>query len=375
MRLFPLAIELSSLGYEVTLVCPHENRNLRTNIKKVSKNLTLILLPRFTYRTRYIGIFYRAMLTLVILRRKKFDIFHVCAPAVPETWTVTLLGKITNTPLLVDIDDLWGAMSDGYRWIVESVVEEILTRNALSTSSRIITASSFLQKRFANLTKNKIDVLWNGVEKSIFSTVNRERARERLMKQFGFLPETKVVIAQLDGPMFQYMFAALQNLRNIGMKIVVLMIGALPEGENTSKQNHNLHQKGIFMTSRMDRSSYIDALAGSDAILFLMEDSEWERARFPIKLTEFLASGTPIVSFPVGESQIILDAAGYDKKLYTKLDELAITSSLKFCLENEKHVTRIAISAKNFVIKNLFWDQIAEKLSAIYQEMLGQKDS
>lgn len=370
MRIYSLGFELTSLGYEVTFVCPHENRNLRTEVREISANSNLILLPRLTYRTRYIGTIYRAIMILLILRKKKFDILHVCAPSFPETWIVTLFGKIRNIPLLVDIDDLWGIRSDENRWVVEAMIEEILTRSALSFANRIITASSFLKQRYKSLTKTNIEVLWNGVEKDIFSSVNRIDARNRLLKRFGLSSETKIVLTH-NGEKIALISAAVRELRNSGMNVVVLLIGGLPTKGSIRMEKHISLHEGMYATSLMDRSLYIDFLAGSDVILFLMEDSNWDMYRFPIKLTEFLVSGTPMVCYPVGETRTVLDAAGYDNRLYTKLDERTIALSLKFCFENESHVAMVVGSAKNFALQNLTWEILAKKLSTIYQNMIN----
>ena len=115
MRLYPLANHLSTLGNEITLLCPHERPQATIEVRRVNNNFKLILLPRFATRTHFAGMMYRALRSIPFLVETKYDLIHCCSPAFPDTWLPLFMGKLKHIPILVDLDDLWGFDGDGRR--------------------------------------------------------------------------------------------------------------------------------------------------------------------------------------------------------------------------------------------------------------------
>ena len=376
MRLYPLGHELSALGFDVTLVCPHEFANFKKETEPQSPNFRVILLPRLGQKTNYLGIFIRAVMILIMLARSEFDVYHVCSPAFLDTWVASLMGRIRNVPTVVDIDDLWGYIGGGNRNLAEQVLEEVMIKSAIATATSVVTASQFLKDRYERYGRGEITVIGNGIETSTFDKIQRPKARENICKALSIEQSTRIILGQVLRNDFDKVAGAIKKLNESGFKSALLFVGGLPRYQTSQESIEFESRDGVYLLPRLERPRFLELIAGSDAILFYMEDTEWEKARFPIRLTEFLASGTPLISLTYGESRSVLEKSEYrnaEKLILQDSDESTLIAALQFCLRNAEAAVEIARIAREEVFNKMAWAVLASALAEIYTEQTGRE--
>ena len=378
MRLYPMATRLSESGYNVTLICPHEFSDPSIESRLINDNFRLILLPRFKTETHYAGILLRAILIVLHLSRNRYDILHVSSPAFLDTWSVSMIGKLFNIPTVVDIDDLWGQTGNNDRSSFESAVEEFLIRSAIVAAKRVIVVSQFLKDRYNNLCHGEIDILWNGISEGDLFSISKRRARDTLIFELGLETNVKLLLSQVRKDQEETAIEAVEIVKSKGFDIVSTMPGAI-SNHSTDKLLANCKKVGsTFLLPRVERKRFLEMLIASDLVLFSMKNTEWERARFPIRLTEFLASGTPLVPVVFGESRRILEMTSYGpllRELNTNSSAEALAQSIVYYLSNAEELDKIAEEARKFVITNLTWEQVISQLIGIYKDLKIERSS
>lgn len=376
MRLFPFASHLSRMGCDVTLIFPHEYRNLELETTTPAANFTLVSLPSYSDGTTPYSMLLRsfslAWFLIKNLKQKAYDIIHVCSPAFPDTWLSSLLAKIAGVPLVVDIDDLWGFMKDKGRRFHEAAIQELLIRYGVRVADKVLVASELLRERYEGLSRRQIGLLWNGIEPDQLLLLKKKEKKRQLQDRFGISESTIVILATLDGPQLKAVTDALDVLEHEGLKIALLLPGYMP-GQQSSDGECPFERRGsAYWLARMRREDFLNALVGSDLLLFLMEDTEWERARVVIKVPEFLASGTPLISASVGETKRMIHSAGYgeDNKLLVQVESGAIADAIRFYMHNQEKTNNIAEIARGYVMQKLTWEQLTKKLISTYNELI-----
>ena len=372
MRLYPMAARLSESGYDVTLICPHEYSDPSIESRLLNDNFRMILLPRFKTETHYAGILLRAILIVMHLSRKRYDILHVSSPAFLDTWSVSMIGKLLKIPTVVDIDDLWGQTGNNDRSSFESAIEEFLIRSAIGAATRVIVVSQFLKDRYNNLCDGEIDILWNGISEGDLFSISKRRARDTLVVELGLETNVKLLLSQVLKDQEETTIEALEIVKSKGFDVISTMPGAI-SNHSTDKLLANFKKVGsTFLLPRVERTKFLEMLVASDLVLFSMKNTEWEKARFPIRLTEFLASGTPLVPVVFGESRRILDMTSYGpllSKLNTNSSVESLAQSIVYYLSNAEELDKIAGEARKFVLTNLTWEQGISQLIGIYKDL------
>lgn len=348
-----LGVQLSQMGFDFTIACPAEFRQLGIRRKQYSPSLRVITLPRLHEKTVLPGIALRSAVGPLVYDISRMDVVHVCAPAFPETWMAASISRRSGKPLVVDVDDWWGMDPDGVRATGESKLEEALERNAVSGADRVLAASSLLQEKVNRHARGKASIIPNGIDAREFASLSREMSRPVLLKRTG-LPANSVIISSLaDSNYERVLFETGRMLHDKGRNVYLLLVGlgrSPPEGSN------------IVALPKMDRREWLSVILGSDASLLLMRDTIWERARFPIKLAEFMATGNPVISSAVGESRRILDEAGYSRLnggMYVENSPEGIGRAIDFMLNEAEMVKEVSKSAMDYALNRLSWESIA----------------
>ena len=372
MRLYPMAARLSESGYNVTLICPHEYSNPSIESRLINDNFRLILLPRFKTETHYAGILLRAIFIVLHLSRKRYDILHVSSPAFLDTWSVSMIGKLFKIPTVVDIDDLWGYTGNNDRSHFESAIEEFLIRSAISAASRVTAISQYLKDRYDHLCSREIEILWNGISEDDLFSISKRQARDTLIDELGLEINVKLLLSQVLKEQEETTIEAIELVRKKGFNIVSTIPGAITRHPAEKLLTNGKNVNSTFLLPRVERKKFLEMLVASDIVLFSMKNTEWERARLPVRLTEFLASGTPLLSVVFGESRRILDMTSYGpllRELNTNSSAESLARSIVYYLSNAEELDKIADEARKFVLTNLTWEQVISQLIGIYKDL------
>ena len=112
-------------------------------------------------------------------------------------------------------------------------------------------------------------------------------------------------------------------------------------------------------------------LAASDALLLPMDDDPIEKARFPIRFGDYLASGVPVVSNAVGEIKRIMESrdCGYTAPVG---NAAAFGRAIVTALTDEAGRQRKRENARRLIAEELNWPAVAARLEAVYEKTLSE---
>ncbi|MCB0207756.1 MAG: glycosyltransferase [Anaerolineae bacterium] len=163
-----------------------------------------------------------------------------------------------------------------------------------------------------------------------------------------------------------YLISALSNLLDRRFTLVIAGSGA-PEYEAEVKRmvvRANLQQRTI-MPGFVQGYTKDLLLQGAD-LLALTSHSE----NFGIAILEALAAGTPVIVTPgVALAPVIQqNTLGY----VTELKQQAIVQTLSHVLNHPHERLAIGQKARQFILENYTWDNIAGKLTTLYQTLLDK---
>lgn len=367
-----IGLNLSARNVDFTLVCPHEYPNRRIIVRDIKESFRVVSLPRVSTRTMYTGMVLRAGLGPLIWNPRDVDVVHSCAPAFPETWLPVCEARIRKVPVVVDFDDWWGLEPSGRRPLLETAVQEYLQQSAARMASLVVTVSEELAQRFGPCSQSQILDLPNGVDPNVFHGLDPGRCRTNLRSRLGISEKTILITC-----LFDYNFAQLYNAvaKRVDRELAgarLLVIDA-PQGKGDRNTEKHGYGSAVIELGRRPRMEILEALVGSDILFFPMQETMFDRARFPIKILEFLAAGRPIVATPVGKTRRLLIAAGYpvDQSLIVNNNSAeAIIDGINFALNHPGVAEDISKSAQSYVFKELSWEKVAQKCIGVYESAM-----
>jgi hypothetical protein len=354
-------------------VCPSELPSRRITVSKIDPTFRVVSLPRLSQETRYIGMGLRAALISVMRMAGDIDVVHACAPAFPETWLPVVRSHAARVPVAVDIDDWWGEEPVGRRPRLEAALQEFMQRSAVRMASVVLTVSEELEDRFRDLTRVHMIDLPNGVNPDDFAMLNQIECRERLRRSLG-LPDEEFLLTCLYDPNFSSLFEALgKRLPKVWPHARLLVVGGPLAGTTLGPRAVERDSETIYL-GRLSRRETIETTIGSDLLFFPMLDTMFDRARFPIKIVDHLASGIPTLSTAVGKTRRLLLAAGYS----STPDLLVGRNTVESVVESVSRVSRqmdsagrTAQTARSYVFDVLSWARIAKDCHAAYELALS----
>lgn len=358
-----LGSQLSELGHNFTLVCPNEYRNLATVVNPLRDNFRVIALPRLNVRTTLFGMAIRSILSPLVCNLGGQGIVHICAPSFPETHSVMMANYLTKKPVVVDVDDWWGFDPDRKRSILESRLEDTMEIRSVSRAERCIVVSDILRTKLQAFAKEEVKIIPNGFNPNDFGNLDSSRMRDELITKLG-VPKRSTMILTTNDEHFHQTFVDLGSALKREFPTVFLVVVGLQSGVN--------HASNIVGLPRLDRQDWLRAISGTDVLLFLMENTMWEKARFPIKLVEYLATGKPIISSAVGESRRVMELSGYsllNGSLFVDNTSNDILRAIRFVMTEPAEVEHLTDVTQYYVQNNLSWPDIAKSYISSLPEL------
>lgn len=225
------------------------------------------------------------------------DVIHIFQLAMPLAWTAAAFAHLLavvrpHQRIFFDWDDLWG---DGgilvdYGWFVRTL-GGFLEQKFLHLADGLTVASEYLRLRGENLGARNVYFLPNGVEPDETTKMSKVNAR-------------KMLGITAAGPILCHVgFADLSHLWNSIVdefpSAILFVVGEPPK--------YNLRKlvkaagTGIVYTGRIPLHYVKTYLCASDILLLKTYSEVSEKARFPIRLGDYLSSGRPIVTGDIGE--------------------------------------------------------------------------
>lgn len=367
-RCFFLAKYLSRQGFGVTLICASgKNIDFLIRRKRINKNFTTITLPRIKYHRYFTGQILRLFLTIPLVLFSDYDILHAFAVAQPQIAFPALTAKyLRKKKLVIDWDDLWGG---GFAEEHAGPVTKILTffeRWTPRHADKITYVSEYLGKEIKKLGLSKRAIkITNGANIDEVKMINQERARQKL----GLERKTKYLVSVGNTYFPQALKTLFLALGKIAKKekVKLLMVGLVDISPEISSIFEKM-KKDIVLTGSVSFQKVLLYLSAADVLILPMENNPIEKARFPIRLGDYLASGKPIASNAVGEIKFYLEE--YQAGLTSQPDAPdKLSQNIFKLLKDKKLVQKLSRKARNLAEQEVSWQRVALKLAKIYEEV------
>jgi hypothetical protein len=366
-RAISLCTALSRKGVKVDLLLASKNE-FQWGIKKtkINKNLNQYELPRFNFHFFFNGRILRGIIALFFGFFRKYDIVHACVPVQLESNIPAFILKLARKKVIMDWDDYWDVSTIYGEYKIMKKYVSFCEKKAPRFFENMVVVSNLLEKLAKDRGAKKVLKLINGINKDQFVPCSRDEGRKRLnldldknyLLTFGhtyindrayLLFKTFEHIYRLDPEVKlftnfdPYKVAKEQNLKNrIDMRCLnnIINLGYIKEEE---------------------LRCYLGAC---DATIFIIGDSDNERANFPIRIGSYLNGESIIIMNDVNsEANNVLkkySCAVLDKDIRT-LSEKAI-AMLKD-REKQKELKINILKAK----EELSWDNIIVGLIDFYK--------
>jgi len=296
-----------------------------------------------------------------LVLEKDFDLIHIFAAANFCNSLPGLFARLfKGVRILVDWDDWYtrGGFLQGKPWVpVITMMEEKLPLLA----SAVTVVSEALRRRalICGVEDEKIFKIENGSNVDEVKVLSKSESRIKLelddslrISYLGSYPSEIKMLLRI-----------IKEVRDSVGSAKLMIIGS--KGRSTDAVSFLGHVS-------YDKVQYY--LAASDVLCMPMDDTPVERARWPIKMGEYMASGRPIVGSNVGEVGKLLQ--GVDVSLVSdpgKTSEMA--ARIIQLLKDESWSVEIGRKMRRLAETRYAWSLLAAKLQTVYRGIAMQEIS
>jgi glycosyltransferase involved in cell wall biosynthesis len=372
-RCYHLARHLAERGHDITLLCASRTPTLRTDERREG-NLRIRILPRVNLATYHTGHTLRMVMNAWDCLTRDMDILHAFAfPLHPISFPTLLTGILRpKVKIVLDHDDMWkGGFTLHHPAPVRALYD--FTEDRLPVlADRATAASEILMRKFrdAGLPEDKIHYIPN-CPTIAAAMPEKNEARAAL----GLAPDDKVVLSMghtYTESLFALLDAYAEARQSLpGLKLLFLGKLHISEAFQTRMRAYeDRFAPDIVKIGEKPPADVPRYLAAADALLLPMDDDPIEKARFPIRFGDYLASGVPVVSNAVGEIKRIMEThdCGYTAPV---ADPKAFGRAVVTALTDVAGRQRKRENAARLIAEELNWPTVAARLEAVYEMTLA----
>src|SRR5262249_9395301 len=250
-------------------------------------------------------------------RARDRQVIYVWHPPLTVGVAAWLLGKISRTPFVYDVQDIWpesavlsGMMRDGAltRFMLR------LERFVYSRAAHLLVVTEGAKQNLIgkNVPAEKISVMPHWVDESAFGDVD-PATRRATREEFGWDDDDFVVLFAGNLGMVQGLDTVIRSAGGLPgeSRIRIVMMG---EGADKDRLVSLAAQSGVNkrvqFIDRQPVQRMPDIMGSADALLVHLRRSELSRYVIPSKTLSYLAAGRPIVMAMEGAAADLVSAAG-----------------------------------------------------------------
>jgi len=366
-RCFLFARELVYLGHTVTIVTNSPSNKSKFH-EHVVGGVRIVESPDLfwgTLRTGWDPV--NVIRRCLYLRNKQFDLIHAFDTR-PTVILPALYYKrfIHSVPLVIDWADWWGrggAITLRSHKILNKLFEPIETffEEYFRQYAQMTTVISELLKNRAEslgISAKTIVLLHNGVDTRSLFPINKTKARMIV----GISRTVKVCV--FSGYVLydlQVVFKAFSLIRNKEKNALLLLLGNPKQYREALKDDHS---KDILVIPNVTRSQLQQYLSASDVALLPLSASQTNKARFPLKLGDYIASEVPFISSDVGEVGSYCKAHKIAYYFASTPGAIAVCAHKIF-----SHPKHYSVEMKKYVQERLSYEKLAKGLELLYRRL------
>ncbi|OPZ93124.1 MAG: putative teichuronic acid biosynthesis glycosyltransferase TuaH [Firmicutes bacterium ADurb.Bin419] len=373
-RTFEFARQLVARGHEVTLLATSPANRLKHSVS-MEAGVKIIETPDLLFGSLRSGWdLYNALYRWILIKKIKFDIAYAF-----ETRPVNLLPVLairrSGIPIVFDWADWFGrggSVEERPNPFIKKVlrpVETFFEENFRNVADSTTVICSILMQRAIEIgvDKETIHLLYNGFDYSNFKRHNKSEARNRI----GF--DKDCFIVGYLGSLFPrdtHLMADSINLLIQKMRdIKFLHIGQTNYGvSNLLKKTDCLVETGNISQSEMEWY-----LSACDICWLPLSNSNANNGRFPMKLSNYVAAGKPILATNVGDISQIINELKIGVVVSDNPESLA--NAAMYLFDNKGKIQELESAIDVSLINNpeYTWENLSSKLEEILNTTVNKK--
>jgi glycosyltransferase involved in cell wall biosynthesis len=365
-RAFHLSRFLARRGHQVTLMATSPGRRAGIRIHQ-TEGLRLVETPDlFSGSLRSGWDPWNIINRVVWLRDKEFDLVHTFEGRPTAIYPSLYIRKRLRIPLVMDWCDWFGQGGSveerPNRWLrtllrpVETYYEEHFRTRA----DRTTVICSLLHQKALDLgvPSNTMLDLPNGSDTERLQPIEPGVARKQTN-----LPDKAFIIGYV-GTIFRrdgiLMAEAFNRFAREAPEARLLIAGYCPlDLRPLVSQPERVTQTGFL--SEVELNAY---LAASDIFWLPLSDTNANRGRFPLKLTDYMAIGRPVVATRVGDVQTVIEETRAGLLSQPEPEDLA-AQTLRLYQDQTLRQT-LGANARRAAESRFNWAYLAEELEGLY---------
>lgn len=352
-------------GHQVTIISGSEKPMMALWRGKIKDGIQIVNFFKTPLKFDYIGYVVRSFLTFIYGLFHSFDVVHSFVSWQPPSLAVILASKLrrllSDKPkILADWDDLWGSGGIGLehgKFMAKLIT--YMEGNVPKIADKITVCSRFLKDvaRSYNISSAKINIIINGSDTDNIKPLDKIGSRHK----FGFSDTQKVLIyiGQFQTGVFPLLINSIEAAYQTDPQMLLVIAGSIPD-----RFYKLITRPYIKFIGKINHSDLSPLFSAADLLLLPMEKTNQEKARFPIRFGDYIASGTPVLASSEGEVDRIIS----ENKIAYIAD---ITDSKNFSRKiisiiNDNARFEIGRKARAYAQKHLSWDIITQDLVKLY---------
>jgi len=378
-RCFFLAKFMAQQGIHIHMICA-SGRNFDFLIRHrfINNHFSLTTLPRFKYGRFFTGQLWRMFLSVFQVLFYKYDILHAFTVAQPQIGIPAWFAKkVRGKKLVVDWDDLWGGgFADEHPFPVRNVLTWF-EANIPRYADKITYVSEFISTRLQQLEYpiNKCVKIpnANGMDININAFIKNNNFLSG-RKKLGLTEQASLIVSVGNTYVYEtqeLMCRTIDWLHKKSSDIKLVLVGRVQIDPTLRKKYRSLfREKTIILAGIMDFNKIADFCKPADLLLLPMSNTNLEKARFPMRLGDYLRANRVIVSNAVGEVLYILKK--YKSGVCADpVDPVDLGRKILQTFNSPEKSDRYKLGATKAWREEFNWPYITSKLITVYNTLLG----
>jgi glycosyltransferase involved in cell wall biosynthesis len=368
-RAFHLGRFLARKGHAVTLMATSRQKRLGIHVSQ-SHGITLVEAPDlFSGALRSGWDAWNVLNRINWLRKQSFDVIHAFESRPTVIYPALYLKNRLKIPLVMDWADWFGrggSVEERPNPLVRATlrpVETFFEEHYRIRANRTTVICSLLERKAIALgvPPETIVNLPNGADIENLRVLDVQDARQ----QVG-LPNDAFTVGYV-GSIFQrdaaLMAAAFDDLTERLPQTRLVIAGYCPLDLRPMVKKPDC----IIQTGYLELPMLNAYLAASNVFWLPLSDSDANRGRFPLKFTDYLALGRPIVATRVGDVASVIEECRVG--LISPPEAVPFAEQTMRLVNDEGLRMELGMASRHLAETRFNWDTITERLLAIYRSL------
>lgn len=303
---------------------------------------------------------------------KECDIIHIqkcfASTSLPSLW----LSRNLKKPLHYDWDDDETAISNIVEKRFLSRLQIKVFERILPSFAHTISCSSFALRDRAAALGFPADRMWHipvGADTERFTP---RLVSKSILRHWGVDSSKTVIlyVGQLEGAAHADLLihAAPLVLQKRPSAEFLIVGGGEQEAVVRALARNSPHSHAIHFTGYIEAAAIPDVIAAADICVASFADTPAARAKSPLKIAEYMASGKPVVASKVGDVPWMVQGCGLSVE---PGDPAALAEGIVCYLDNLDKRIDDGFKARQRAVQHFVWEKGVETLLQAYSFSIG----